>query len=138
MTAARHIMTPDPALLSAEDNLRAAAHRMQELGVDSMPICDSEGSLLAMLSERQIARHVLAGELDAEETNIGELRGGEPISILPDDSAEGLINIMIDNRLRRLPVLDGPRLIGMVSLASAAEAMPEDDIGLVIEALAIP
>ncbi|APU14688.1 MULTISPECIES: CBS domain-containing protein [Actinoalloteichus] len=138
MTAARHIMTPDPAFLQVDETLRSAVGRLQELDVESMPVCDSDGSLLAMLSQRDIMLRVLLGGLDHETTTVGEVRGDEPISILPDDSAEGLINIMIDHRLRRLPVLDGPRLIGIVSLAAAGEAMPDGDVQLLIEALSIP
>ncbi|ASO20133.1 CBS domain-containing protein [Actinoalloteichus hoggarensis] len=138
MTAARHIMTPDPAFLRVEETLHSAVSRIQELDVESMPVCDSDGGLVAMLGQRDIMRQVLAGGLGRERTTIGELDGDKPVSILPDDSAEGLINIMIDHRLRRLPVLDGSRLIGVVSLAAAGEAMPDGDVALLIEALSIP
>jgi len=79
---------------------------------------------------------IVAEGRDPDGTNIADLfDGSEVVTIGADDSAEEIIRTMKDHAVRRLPVIDGNRLVGIVSQADIARAMPDAKIGDLVEAI---
>jgi CBS domain-containing protein len=73
---------------------------------------------------------VIAAGLDPKQTTVGQIAGGsEVVTIGADDSAEEAIRTMKDHSVRRLPVIDGTDLVGMVSQADIARALPDAKVG---------
>jgi CBS domain-containing protein len=132
---ARDIMTPDAQCVGENDTVLDAAKRLAELGVGAMPICGEDDRLKGMLTDRDIVVKVLARGKDPTSTTAGELGEGKPVTIGADDSATEALRTMAEHQVRRLPVIDGHDLIGMVSQADVARNLDEEDVGELVEAI---
>lgn len=137
MTSARDIMTPNPACVRASDTVHEAAKRMAELGVGALPICGEDNKLKGMITDRDIVVKVLAADHDPRAVHAGELAQGEAVTIGADDDAEEILATMAQHQVRRLPVIDGHDLIGIVSQADVARALSDPKVGSLVEALSV-
>jgi CBS domain-containing protein len=96
----------------------------------ALPICDGEGTLQGVVTDRDIVVKVIAAGRDPETTTVGELADQpEVVTIGADDPIDEAIRTMKDHAVRRLPVIDGTKLVGMVSQADIARAMPDAKVG---------
>jgi CBS domain-containing protein len=120
-STAREIMTGGVQCVQEDETVLDAAKIMEQLGVGAVPICGSDNRLKGMLTDRDIVVKVLAQGKDPASTTAGELAEGKPITIGADDSIEELVRTMAQNEVKRLPVIDGHNLIGVVSEADLAE-----------------
>jgi CBS domain-containing protein len=137
MANARDLMTPDPACVRESDTVRTAAEQMSKLNVGSLPICGEDNRLKGMLTDRDIVVKVLAGGKDPMAVLAGELAQGEAVTIGADDDAEEILRTMRDHQVRRLPVIDGHDLVGIVALADVARALPDAPVGDLLDALSV-
>src|SRR3954451_23324631 len=128
-------MTPDAECIGENDSVAVAAKRLAELGVGAMPICGEDNRLKGMLTDRDIVVEVLAQGKDPESTKAGELGDGKPVTIGADDSVIEALRTMADKQVRRLPVIDGHDLVGIVSQADLARELDEEDVGDLVEAI---
>ncbi|MEV0722096.1 CBS domain-containing protein [Micromonospora purpureochromogenes] len=135
MPTARDIMTNDVTCVREQDDLRAAAKRMAELGVGALPICGDDNKLKGMLTDRDIVVKVLAQGKDPANVTAGELAQGEAVTIGADDDAAEILRTMGQHKVRRLPVIDGHELVGIVAVADVARSLPERPVGDLIEAI---
>jgi CBS domain-containing protein len=88
-----------------------------------------------MLSDRDIVVRAIADGKDAGSVRVGDLADGKPITIGADDSIEEALATMSKHGVRRLPVIDGHDLVGIVSQADIARNLPDDKIGDLVEAI---
>jgi len=135
MTTAREIMTSGTECIGSEESVLDAAKKMKDLGVGALPICGTDNKLKGMLTDRDIVVKVLGAGKDPATCTAGELEQGEAVTIGADDDTQEIIRTMTTHKVRRLPVIDGHDLIGMVALADAARALPDPKAGDLIEAL---
>src|SRR5919199_5022170 len=119
---ARDIMSSDCTCIGENDTVLDAAKRLAELDVGSMPICGEDDRLKGMLTDRDIVVKVLAQGKDPASVKAGELGqgDGQTVTIGADDSIEEALRTMTQHKVRRLPVIDGDRLVGLVSQADLA------------------
>ena len=132
---AREVMTGGAECIGENDSLLDAAKRLAELDVGAMPICGEDNRLKGMLSDRDIVVKVLAQGKDPGSTKAGELAEGKPVTIGADDSVEEALHTMAEHKVRRLPVIDGHDLIGIVSQADLARSVDEEKVGDLVEAI---
>jgi CBS domain-containing protein len=132
---ARDIMTPDAKCAAENETVTEAARKLSELGVGSMPICGEDGRLKGMVTDRDIVVKVLAQGKDPDSTKVGELGEGKPVTIGADDSVAEALQTMKEHRVRRLPVIDGHDLVGIVSIADVATNVEDEQTGDLIEAI---
>lgn len=135
MTTAREIMTEGAECIGADENVLLAAQKMSELGVGALPICGSDDKVKGVVTDRDIVVKVLGAGKDPASTTAGELAQGEAVTIGADDDAREILRTMADHKVRRLPVIDGHRLVGMVSQGDVARALPDPQVGDLLEAL---
>jgi len=133
MTTAREIMTSGAECIGENETLEQAARKMKDLDVGSLPICGEDSRLKGMVTDRDIVIKCLAEGRDAREVRAGELGQGKPVTIGADDSVEEAIRTMTEHKVRRLPVIDGHDLVGMLTQADIARTMPEDRVGELVE-----
>ena len=88
-----------------------------------------------MLTNRDIAVKVLGAGKDAGSTRAGDLAQGEAVTIGADDDTTEILRTMTTHKVRRLPVIDGHRLVGVVALADVARNLPDPQVGDLLEAL---
>jgi CBS domain-containing protein len=138
VTTAREIMTPDPSFCSEDTTAAEAARKMASKGIGALPVCDADGHLSGVVTDRDLAVKVVAEGRDSGTVRLGDLIDRtEVVTIGADDSAEEAIRTMKDHAVRRLPVIDGQSLVGMVSQADIARAMPDAKIGDLVDAISI-
>jgi CBS domain-containing protein len=135
MPTAREIMTADVTCVQENESLRDAARKMADLGVGSLPICGSDNRLKGMLTDRDIVVQCLAAGGDAGATTAGVLAQGKPVTIGADDDATEILSTMAEHKVRRLPVIDGHDLVGIVALADVARALPDRPVGDLLDAI---
>lgn len=135
MPVARDIMTPGAECIGSEDSVLDAARKLTDMGVGALPICGTDDKLKGVLTDRDITVKVLGEGRDPQQTTAGELAQGEAVTIGADDGADEIFATMARHKVRRLPVIDGHRLVGMVALADVARALPAPQVGDLLEAL---
>jgi CBS domain-containing protein len=134
-TSAREIMTADCQCVGEDDTIRDAAAALADKGVGAMPICGNDNRLKGMLTDRDITVEVVAKGKDPTATSVSELANGKPVTIGADDSIDEALATMKDHQVRRLPVIDGHDLVGIVSQADIARNLPEEKVGDLVEAI---
>jgi CBS domain-containing protein len=134
---ARDIMSDDCTCIGENDSVLDAAKRLAELDVGSLPICGEDDRLKGMITDRDIVVKVLAQGMDPASTKTGEIGAGDgkTITIGADDSIEEALRTMIDHKVRRLPVIDGKQLVGIISQADVATNLDEERVGDLVEAI---
>ncbi|HEU4946774.1 MAG TPA: CBS domain-containing protein [Kribbella sp.] len=137
MTTAREIMTASAVCAAENETLIEVAKKLRDENVGALPICGEDNRLKGMVTDRDIVVDCLAAGGDPASMTAGQLAGGKPVTIGADDPVEEVLATMSEHQVRRLPVIDGHNLVGMISLADVARSLPEDKVGAVTEAISI-
>jgi CBS domain-containing protein len=132
---ARDIMNEDCECAGENDSVADAAQKLKSLNVGSMPICGEDDRLKGMITDRDIVTKVIAEGRDPSSVTVGELGEGKPVTIGADDSVSEAIRTMKEHQVRRLPVIDGHDLVGIVSQADIAKNVEEEEVGELVEAI---
>jgi CBS domain-containing protein len=122
----------DQTLTFAEEStsVREAVRMMVENDVSAVMVCDRSG-LRGIFTERDLARKVVAPGLDPDTVTLAAVMTHNPDTLQPDDSPRRAIEKMRSRGYRHLPVVDGTKVVGMVSvrdLYSAAIGEVEEDL----------
>jgi CBS domain-containing protein len=128
-------MTGGTECVGENDSVLDAAKRLADLDVGAMPICGEDNRLKGMLTDRDIVVKVLAQGKDPASVKAGELGDGKPVTIGADDSVDEALHTMAEHKVRRLPVIDGHDLVGIVSQADLAKSIDEEKVGELVEAI---
>ena len=129
---ARELMTGGVECVGEDETVLDAARKMDQLGVGALPICGNDQRLKGMLTDRDVVVKVLAQGKDPASTKAGELAQGKPVTVGADDSLEELVRTMAQHQVKRLPVIDGHELVGVVSEADLAEHATPDQVVSVV------
>jgi CBS domain-containing protein len=134
---ARDVMSPDCTCIGENDSVLEAAKRLAELDVGSLPICGEDDRLKGMLTDRDIVVKVLAKGKDPASVKAGELGvgDGKTVTIGADDPIDEALRTMIEHKVRRLPVIDGREMVGIISQADIATNVDEERVGDLVEAI---
>jgi CBS domain-containing protein len=132
---ARDIMSQDADCVQASQSILDAAKQLADRDVGAMPICGDDDRLKGMLTDRDIVVKVLAQGKDPSSTKVSELAEGKPVTIGADDSIEEALRTMSEHKVRRLPVIDGHELIGIISQADIARNLDDEKTGDLVEAI---
>lgn len=135
MTTARDIMTPAAQVVKTDQTAADAARLMAEQKVGALPICGDDMKIKGVVTDRDIVTKVIAQGRDAGGFPAGDLNQSEAVTIGADDSAEEVLATMTRHQVRRLPVIDGDKLVGMIALADVARALPDKTAGDLLEVL---
>jgi CBS domain-containing protein len=135
MTTARDIMTGGVECASVNDSLIDAAKKMRDLDVGALPICGEDNRLQGMITDRDIVVKCIAEGGDPSSAKVSEFAEGKPVTIGADDSLEETLRTMSEHGVRRLPVIDGHDLVGVVSQADIAKNCPEEKLGDLVQAI---
>jgi CBS domain-containing protein len=134
---ARDIMTPDCQCIGENETALDAAKKLAQHDIGSMPICGEDDRLKGMLTDRDIVVKVLAEGRDPSQVRAGELGAGDgkTITIGADDTVDVALKTMTEHKVRRLPVIDDHRLVGIISQADVATNVDETQVGHLVEAI---
>jgi CBS domain-containing protein len=129
MTVARDLMTPDPKCVKEDQTLVEAARMMRDLDVGALPICGNDDRLKGMLTDRDIVVKCIADGGDPNTATAGSFGQGKPVTIGADDDIREALEVMQQYQVRRLPVIDGHDLVGIISQADIARELSASQTG---------
>lgn len=136
MTSAREIMTPGIEYLKTTDTAADAAKKLAQADIGALPVCEPDGHLSGVVTDRDIVVKVVAESKDPKKIRLAELADQpEVVTIGADDSVEEVFEVMKKHKIRRLPVIDGTEVVGVVSQADVARSMPKEKVGEVLAAI---
>lgn len=128
MTTAGDIMHRGVQWIPAHETLDRAAQLMRELGVGALPISDQNERLCGILTDRDIVIGCVAMGHDPAKVTAGEMAQGTPRWIEAGADVGEVLQEMKEHRIRRLPVIQDKRLVGMISEADLAQHLTDDQI----------
>lgn len=111
----REVMNPDPTTLSADASVADAARCMRDHDVGDV-LVELDGQLRGIVTERDIVVHSVAEDRDLSQVRLGEVCTGEIITLDPETSVEEAVRLMRERALRRLPVCQDGRVVGVVAI----------------------
>jgi CBS domain-containing protein len=132
----RDTMTGNPRSISASASVVDAAQLMREAHVGSLPITDGE-RLVGMITDRDITMRVVAESGDHMGTSVGDVSSRDLITVEPDRDLDEALQLMARHQVRRLPVVENGRLVGIVAQADIALSENENT-GKLVEAISEP
>jgi CBS domain-containing protein len=133
----RDAMTENPRSIGASASVVEAARLMREEHIGSLPITEDD-ELVGMITDRDITTRVVAEAADPQKTSVEEIYSRELISVEPDKDLEEALQLMASYQVRRLPVVENGRLVGIVAQADVALSEDEQKTGQLVEAISAP
>lgn len=134
----RDAMTRDPYTVRPEALSTEAARLMAESDVGAIPVVDSENRLLGIVTDRDIAVRVVAVGRDPRSTRVDEIASMRVSPAYPDEPLDEAVEQMAYRRVRRLPVVEDERLVGMLSQADVVHEVRDKQAGQLVEAISNP
>jgi CBS domain-containing protein len=135
----RDAMTENPRSIGASASVVEAARLMRDEHIGSLPIIDEE-KLVGMITDRDITTRVVAEAADPQATPVGDVYSRDLISVEPDEDLDEALGLMARHQVRRLPVVENGRLVGIVAQADIALTLRENETktGELVEAISEP
>ena len=133
----RDAMSEDPRSIGASAAVVEAARLMREADIGSLPITDDE-NLVGVITDRDITMRVVAQAADPQRTPVGDVCSRDVISVAPESDLEEALQLMARHQVRRLPVVENGRLVGIVAQADIALRENETKTGALVEAISKP
>ena len=135
MTTAREITTGGAECARAGDTLVDVARKLRDLDVGALPVCGDDDRLQGMVTDRDIVVRCVADGGDPGTVTAAALADGKPVTIGADDSVDEALRTMAEHGVRRLPVIDGHDLVGVVSQADIAKNLPDESVADLVQAI---
>lgn len=148
LQTAKDIMTPDPVTVTADLPVIDAAHIMSEKRVGALPVLDGTGMLVGLVTEGDLIMrdakvhfptylHLLGGfifypgsterfETDLKKAvgaTVEDVMTAEPVTVAPDATVEDVATLLVEREVSRLPVMDGDKLVGIISKSDIVRAI---------------
>lgn len=117
--AIKDVMTPDPACVDPHDSATEAARSMRALGCGAILVAEG-GQLKGLLTDRDIVVRAIAAGRDPSQVEVQEIFSADIQVLRPDDDVDRAVQLMRDRHVRRIPVVEGARLVGIVSIGDLA------------------
>lgn len=114
------VMTPGPRVLPTTATASEAAQIMLEEGVGGVIVRDNKGHLYGIVTDRDLVLRVLATDQDPQAVPLKSVCTRDPVCLAPDDEVSVAVRLMKNHAVRRVPVLEGDRIVGIVSLGDLA------------------
>jgi CBS domain-containing protein len=128
----REVMTPAPETIQADRPATEAARKMKAADAGMIPVM-TNGNLLGTVTDRDIALRIVAEGKDPQSTPVGEIASTDVVIVTPDEDLDAALQKMAKHQVRRLPVVEDGRLIGIVAQADVAREGNEKDVGHTVE-----
>jgi CBS domain-containing protein len=130
-------MTPSVRSVAPTDSLTDAAAGMRDEDVGSLPVVEGD-RVVGIITDRDIVVRAVAERADPQTAKVGDVSSGDPVAVEPDADLDEALELMARHRVRRLPVVEDGRLVGVVAQADVALAAKEKDSGKMLEEISQP
>jgi CBS domain-containing protein len=128
----KEVMTSDVRACEPSASVSDAAKLMAREDVGPIPVVE-EGRLVGIVTDRDLVVRVLAEGRDPQSTTVGEIASRDVVTISPDEDLDRALELLAQHQVRRLPVVEGDRLVGIVAQADVARTGKDRETGEVVE-----
>jgi CBS domain-containing protein len=128
----KDVMTRDVTACAPSATVKDAAGLMARDDIGPVPVVE-DGRLAGIVTDRDIVIRVVAEGRDPNTTTVGEIATKDIVTVSPDDDLEDALRLLAENQVRRLPAVEGDRLVGMVAQADIARLGKDSKTGEVVE-----
>jgi CBS domain-containing protein len=128
----RNAMTASPTTVKAHETAVDAARLMATENVGSLPVLDGE-NLVGMVTDRDLVLHVLAKDVDPHKVPVSSICSENPVVVGPEDSLDVALQRMAREQIRRLPVVEDRRLVGILAQADVSRTAEPAATGRMVE-----
>jgi len=128
----RDVMTPGPQTIQADRPAAEAAKLMKEADAGMIPVVNN-GNILGTVTDRDIVVRLVAEGRDPQSTPVYEIASTEIVTIEPDRDLDEALELMAKHKVRRLPVVENGRLVGVLAQADVAREGDEKEVGHTVE-----
>ncbi len=115
----QEVMTPDPVALPANAPLSEAARQMKQRDIGDVIVLDND-KVCGVVTDRDIVVRAVAEDRDPAATTLGEICSRDLVTLTPTSSVDDAVRLMRERAIRRLPVVDDGRPVGIVSIGDLA------------------
>lgn len=122
----REVMSTKPVTLPLSATVQEAAQAMREQDLGDIIVLDEKEQICGILTDRDITVRAVAEGRDPREVPIGEISSRELVTLSPDDEVGDAVKLMTQKAIRRLPVVDNAKPVGIVSLGDLAVTQDSD------------
>jgi CBS domain-containing protein len=131
-TSIKEVMTRDVRACEPNATVTDAAKVMAQEDVGPVPIVE-DGRLVGIVTDRDIVVRVVAEGRDPNATTVKEIASTDLVTVSPGDDLDEALNLLAERQVRRLPVVEGDRLVGIVAQADVARLGKDKKTGEVVE-----
>ena len=124
----RELMTTAPVTVQPDATLGEVAVLMKQEDCGSIPVVD-DGRLVGIVTDRDIVIRGVAAGSDPKTQRVSTVMSADPVTIRPDDDLTDAEKVMADRQIRRLPVVENGKLVGIIVTAQIARAGNERKVG---------
>jgi len=135
VTTARDMMHLGAQCIGEHESMADPARMMRDLGVGSLPICGDDQRLKGIITDRDIVVRCLADGRDPASMTAADMAQGRPFVVDADADAGDVLRSMTEHRVKRMPVIDDHRLVGMISEADLARHLSDDQLAIFVESV---
>ena len=128
----REVMTPGPETIQADKPAAEAAKLMKKADAGMIPVVE-DGNLFGTVTDRDIVLRVVAEGKDPQSTAVRDIASTEPVTIGPEQDLDEALQLMARHQIRRLPVVEEGRLVGVLAQADVAREGEERHVGETVE-----
>jgi CBS domain-containing protein len=128
----REAMTSSPTTVESDANILEAAKKMTSENVGSLPVVQN-GELVGIVTDRDLVTNVLAKDLDPSKVAVADVSSRNPVVATPDEPLDSALQRMASEQVRRLPVVEGGQLVGILAQADVAQTAKPDETGRMVE-----
>ena len=118
----RDLMNPSVVSITPGESAALAARLLSRHNLGSLPVCGEDGGLRGIVTDRDIVLRCVAAEEDPGKTQVKDIMTRNCAVVSPEDDAREAARLMAEKQVRRLPVLEGNSVVGMVSLGDLARS----------------
>lgn len=128
------VMTPGAVIVHDHETIAMAASKLAKAEVGAIPV-GRDGQLVGMVTDRDIVMQVVSKDLDPELVLVRHLRIDPPVVIRANESVKRAAQLMAREGVRRLPVIDAERVVGVISQADVASALKPEQAGALLQTI---
>ena len=120
----KDVMITEVITVDVNTDLRKAVERMNSHEIGCLIVLE-KGSYVGILTERDVLKRIVAEARNPEETMVGDVMSKPLVVVNPESSLEEAINLMIEKKIKKLPVIENRKLVGLVTMTEIARVHPE-------------
>jgi len=122
----KDLMSSGVISITPEENASLAARLIARHNIGALPVCSSDGKLRGILTDRDIVLRCVAADSSPEQTRVKDIMTRGVVTVSPEDDIREASRLMASGQVRRLPVVEEGRVVGMLSLGDLARTQQFD------------